>query len=145
MNQTLSNSATGQEEIVTGTLPPERILPQMREAARLLHSAGIEKVLVGYGWGCNLNPADLWQSVEVDLTRLDQFAADAERTGIYRAGSADLIVADASASFQLLFCHEADIHFKTGDSALLLRMKELWEGQGITVMRKVATGEWTPA
>lgn len=135
-------SAAEQEEIVTGTLSRNEVLCQVAKAGQLLQNAGIDKIRVEYGWGCNLDTDDLWQGAAIDLTGLAEFVGEAERKGIYRAGAADLFV--GGVTFQLFLCHEADIHFRSSDSALLHKMKELWESQGITVVKRMGTGEWTP-
>ena len=141
MSQLSKESRT--EEIVTNTLSREQILDQMRQVIDFLVSEGIEKVWVQYGWGCEIRTQDLWQSTMIDLSGLERFVCEAEQRAIYRVGHGDLIVGNEVADFELLFCHESDIHFKSRDFALIEKMKTLWKEANLTVMRKISNGEWT--
>jgi hypothetical protein len=134
-----------ESELVTEPLAPEIMSKQIAEAATVILAAGVERVAVEYGWGCNLNPMQLWQEIEVATAELSEFVKSAIREGVFRLGASDLFVRVKSLELQLLFCHESDIHMKGRRSDLKERMAESWLRQGIKVMTKTAAGEWVPA
>lgn len=129
-------------ELATEALSQPQILRQIEDMGNLLGSIGTERVTVEYGWGCKLKPADLWQPVEVDIEGLSKFVADASRSGIYTAGSADLVIRDPQGRFQLLFCHESDIHFKSSDPRMTSRVRDRWRNEGYRILTKNHSGEW---
>ena len=132
-------------ELVTGTLDPEYLMQQITVTAIWLRAIGIDQVFVEYGWGCNLDAGSLWQKQEVSLENLGQFATQAAAAGVFRPGGADLIVSEMSGSFQIIFCHESDIHIKTESLALLDTARTEWARQGISSKRKTEDGSWVAA
>jgi hypothetical protein len=130
-------------EIVTVELSREQILHEIDLLGKLLESRNVQRILVEYGWGSNLDPSSLWQPHDLPIQELPNFVATAERTGIYKAGSADLIVRDAKNEFTLLLCHESDIHLTTANADLRDTITRNWLERGIAVRRKGESGEWT--
>src|SRR6476469_8045972 len=123
-------------EVVTVELSRELILREIDRLCEILKERNVTTVLVEYGWGSNLDTSSLWQPQALQIDELPDFITAAEKTGIYRAGSADLAVRDAENEFTLLFCHESDIHLTTDNAGLRDSVMQGWLDRGIAVRRR---------
>jgi hypothetical protein len=130
-------------EIVTETLSRDQMLREIDLSRETLGSSQVDRVIVEYGWGANLDPSLLWQPQDIALNELSEFVAAAEAAGIYRIGAADLIVRDTDDTFMLLFCHESDVHLHTTSATLSDEVMKKWRSREIRVRKKTQSGEWT--
>jgi len=129
---------------VTGPLTPTQLLEEVPEIVKLLVSSGIDNLVVEYGWGCKLNPDELWQDIEVPLPDLPAFIQGSIEKGIYSPGQADLVLQDRERTFECLFCHESDIHLVTEDDGLITEATRRWMDKGYGGFRAAANENWEP-
>ena len=129
---------------VTGHLTPTQLLEEVPEIVKLLASSGIDNLVVEYGWGCKLEPGELWQDIEVRLPDLPAFIQGSIEKGIYSPGQADLVLQDRDRTFECLFCHESDIHLVTDDDGLITEATRRWMDKGYGGFRAAANENWEP-
>src|SRR5260370_37577976 len=98
---------------VTGPLTPVQLLEEVPEIVKLLASSGIDNLVVEYGWGCKLEPGELWQDIEVRLADLPAFIQGSLQKGLYSPGQAHLVLRDRHPTFECLFCHASVSHSLT--------------------------------
>jgi len=130
---------------VTGPLSVAQLLDEVPEIVKLLESSGIDRLLVEYGWGCKLEPGQLWQDIEIPLPELAAFIEASIQQGIYSPGQADLVVQDRDRTFECLFCHESDIHLETEDMSMIEHVNKRWMDKGYKGFKVAAASEdWEP-
>ena len=117
-------------EITTRYLSPDEHRAGMAEAVRFYKEKHVDRVLVAYGFGCDCPGEELYQDKPLPLSQFEAFISAAEAAGFYRVGEDNFYLKDERGLSEFLFCHEADIHFKTGDSALLDEVQRLWQRLG---------------
>jgi hypothetical protein len=105
-------------ELSSGILSRDEYLRAIARVIEFMAGAGVQEVSVAYGFGCDCPDEQLYQDMQMPLYRLWPFIAEAERLDYYRVGQDNLHVWDGAGRFELLFCHEADIHFISEDKAL---------------------------
>ena len=131
-----------ESEIVTSELHPNELMRQIGEIVRILLSMGIRTVEVEYGWGCRLPEEALWQRIPVALDSLIGVLAEAIDSGIFSPGSSDLSIVNSEELFNILICHESDIHLRTTNSRLTECLLKLWRLEGVTLAVRTGEGEW---
>ena len=129
---------------VTGPLSVAQLLEEVPELVKLLQSSGIDRLLVEYGWGCKLEPGQLWQDIEIPLPELAAFIEASIQQGIYSPGQADLVVQDRDRTFECLFCHESDIHLMTENDGLIAEATKRWMDKGYGGFKAAANENWDP-
>ncbi len=134
MNSTLPPAPIECDEFVTPALTPEQIRQAITDFVQVLRKTAIDQVIVAFGWGCELDPGQLWRGTEIESSTIPQFVAEAETKGIYRAGFSDLILTNSASTFDARFCHEAHMHFKSRDLTLLRNTTELWHSQNVSFL-----------
>jgi hypothetical protein len=117
-------------EIVTRLLSVEEYRAGMAEAIKFYASSGIDEILVAYGWSCDCPKEELYIDKRMPIGELDGFIARAEANGYYHVSRDNLHVKDQTGKSEFLFCHEADIHFKTEDEELSQRLNAVWIAKG---------------
>lgn len=122
-----------EEEIVTNSLSLEQLEKSIPEIVNFLLALGAP-VTVEYGWGCNLPTDQLWQTMQMDLSHLQDFIEKSRKDRIFELGASDLHVSDIEGCWSFKLCHEADLHFVSSDRHLLEHVAMLWNRRGFTVM-----------
>jgi hypothetical protein len=121
-----------------------QLLEEVPEIVKLLASSGIDNLVVEYGWGCKLEPGELWQDIDVRLPDLPAFIQGSIEKGIYSPGQADLVLQDRDRTFECLFCHESDIHLVTDHDGLITEATRRWMDKGYGGFRAAANENWEP-
>ena len=129
---------------ITGPLTPTQLLEEVPQIVKWLQSNGIDDLVVEYGWGCNLEPGQLWQDIEVRLAELAAFIQNSIEKGIYSPGQSDLVLQDRDRTFECLFCHESDIHLATQHGALIAEAARRWLDKGYGGFMTAANENWEP-
>ena len=104
---------------VTGPLTPVQLLEEVPEIVKLLASNGIDNLVVEYGWGCKLDPGELWQDIEVRLPDLPAFIQGSIEKGIYSPGQAETVL-------QLLHSFGGDELARPETYELLIAVEDFW-------------------
>ena len=120
-------------EIVSEILSESQLNDQVIELANLLKANRRENLLVAFGFGCEKDIDDLWKDENVKAEDLEFYIHKSIQEGIYRIGKADFHITDIDKSFQILFCHESDIHLISKDENLLNVVKTIWEKSGFEI------------
>ena len=76
-------------------------------------------VVAHYGWACNIHPDLQYKPMEVGISWLDRFLSESIEQRIFVPASSDLSVATPNDGFELLFCHESDIHLSGKNEQLV--------------------------
>jgi hypothetical protein len=91
----------------------------------LIDELGNTILSVIYEYGCNIHP-DLWyEPMSVSTSRLDDFIADSLNRKLVVPGQCDFRIVVVNSKFDLLFCHEKDIHLKGSDHDLVSRLMSI--------------------
>jgi hypothetical protein len=131
-------------ELASGILSRDEYLRAAGSVVEFLRAAGIQDIVVAYGWGCDCPEERLYQDVPMRVDGLLAFIAESESAGFYRAGEGNLHIKTSTGQAEFLFCHESDIHFITEDAGLLERLKAVWLSNGYRSMYQKCGGEWEP-
>ena len=111
----------------THPLSRELMLAELNEICANLVAIGVESATVSFGWDSNLDIDDMWKDVDVLLTALPEYLANAEREGTIEVGKADIFIKTEDIEFTL--CHESDLHV-TGTSPLVAETLGRWSNLG---------------
>ncbi|MDP3272024.1 hypothetical protein [Limnobacter sp.] len=111
----------------THTLSRELMLAELTEICAKLVASGMERAAVSFGWDSNLDIDDMWVDVEVSLTALPEYLANAESAGTIEVGKTDIFIKIEDIEFTL--CHESDLHI-TGTSPLVAETRSRWSNLG---------------
>jgi hypothetical protein len=103
------------------------MLAEVTELCRNLCGAGVERVLVSFGWDSNLSTNEMWKDVEVSVAELPEYLAQAERAGTIEIGKADVFITADDLEFTL--CHESDLHV-AGSAPLVAETQRRWFNLG---------------
>lgn len=103
------------------------MLAELTEICAKLVAVGVERATVSFGWDSNLDIDDMWVEVEVLMTALPEYLANAERAGTIEVGRADIFIKIGDIEFTL--CHESDLHV-TGTSPLVAETLGRWSNLG---------------
>lgn len=114
-------------EYRTPPLSRELMLAELTEICAKLVASGVERAAVSFGWDSNLDIDDMWVDVEVSLTALLEYLANAESAGTIEVGKADIFIKTEDIEFTL--CHESDLHV-TGTSPLVAETRSRWSNLG---------------
>ena len=117
-------------EITTRYLSPDEHRKGITAAVRFYTEKHVERVLIAYGWGCNCPDEELYQDKTIPLSEFEAFMSAAESANYYRVSKDNLHFKDESGLSEFLFCHEADIHFKTDGLSLQGEVRALWHKLG---------------
>ena len=117
-------------ELTSGRLSRDVYLGAISEVVEFLRAAGVEYVLVAYGFFCDCPDEQLYQDVSMPLDRLLSYIAEAEAADFYEVGKANLHVTDPAGRVEIMLCHESDIHFISEDATLVERLKAEWIAKG---------------
>ncbi len=125
-------------ELFSGEIPPDQYIGAIDRTVQFLGEIGAEEILVAYGWG-RVSPDELlYEDIRMPLSKLMSFIAESEDR--YRPGRDNLHLSDPDGRFQILLCHESDIHFVSDDPLLVERLKQKWDAEGRETYLVPATG-----
>lgn len=113
-------------ELMSGSMGREDYLLEIADLVELLRDAGVERLLVAYGPVCDCPEERRGEVREMPLDGLLPFIDESEAANYYEVGEDDLQVKDAAGRFEILLCHESDIHFISEDVNLLNRITAFW-------------------
>jgi hypothetical protein len=122
-----------EEEIVTNPLTLQQLEKSVPEIVNLLLALGAQ-VNVECGYACNLPIDELWQTMQMDLSHLQDFIERSRNNRIFELGASDLHVSDLERRWSFKLCHESDLHFVSSDRELLEYVAMTWNRRGFTVM-----------
>lgn len=117
-------------ELTSGMLSRDDYLTAIAAIVEFLRAAGVRDVLVSYGFGCDCPDEQLYQPIAMPIDHLPRFVAESEAADFYRVGKDNLYVKASGGGPEILFCHEADIHFISEEVELVARLREEWSMLG---------------
>jgi hypothetical protein len=129
-------------EITSGHMDREAYLRAIIQVVGFLHRAGVEDILVSYGFGCDCPEEQLYRDVLMPLNQLEDFIIQSERVDYYRVGQDNLHIKLKDGRAEILFCHEEDIHLITEDVRLFEELKAEWRSSGLQGIYEKYGAEW---
>ena len=129
-------------ELTSGMMSRGVYLGAISGAVEFPRTAGVEEILVAYGFGCECPDEQLYQDVSMPLDRLPPYIAEAEAAHFYRVGKDNLNVKGPAGRVEFMFRHESDIHFISEDATLIERLKAEWNVKGHPKILARLGNEW---
>lgn len=81
----------------------------------------LNQVYLMYGWECDVeNQYEYFLVPTKDLEGFISISMDEKK---FKLGISDLYIKDKNDEFELLLCHESDIHLKSSNKSILEKMK----------------------
>jgi hypothetical protein len=122
-------------EIRTDILSRDDYIRAISTIIESLTDSGMHEVLVAFGFGCDCPDEQLYEDVPMPLKGLLSHIDEAERMDHYRVAKDNLHVKDVAGRFEMLLCHEADIHFISDEKMLLDSFMVQWTVSGFGLHR----------
>jgi hypothetical protein len=129
-------------ELSSGLLSEDDYRRALIDLADLLRKVGVEEVSVAFGFGCDCPDELLFVDQPLPLERLLPFIAESEASDYYRVGSDNFHINDVTNRWQILLCHESDVHFTTNDESLIQRVEAAWLARGYRGLLEKVDGAW---
>lgn len=130
-------------ELTSGILTSRQVQAELAATPEILRRHGLEQVVAFFGYGTTGNTDEMWESHELHVSKLLEFAQQGVERGLFVPGKTDLYVEAPDESTVLQFCHDSDIHLKSANEALIEEMSLRWKDLGFSGFRKVGK-KWVP-
>ena len=108
----------------------------------MLKAAGVSRVFVTFGSGCDTRSLRQRADIPVSTDSLVHFIEENEEAGILQLGENDLDIDVGIAKVTFHFCHERDIHCRGEEIPLLLRIRKRWAHQYPGSYLRRGGGDW---
>ncbi len=100
-------------ELTSGILTSRQVQTELEATPEILHRHGLEQIVAFFGYGTTRNSDEMWESHELHVSKLLEFAQQGIERGLFVPGETDLYVEAPDKSTILQFCHDSDIHLKS--------------------------------
>ena len=117
-------------EIRTGLLNIEQLKTELETVIARFNSKNVQQVTVMYGFDCELDQAELYKEITIDVSDINAFIKCSESEGIYKFGDNDFYISVKPLDMEFLFCHESDVHFTSSDNEIFAQIKQEWQNEG---------------
>ena len=115
--------------IGTPPLTPAQTWAEVDALAAWCAAQGSTQLVARYGWGCRADPLPQ-QMACADLAAWLGAAMAADR---YTLGEDNLHLCAVDGAWELLLCHEGDVHFSSADAAWVAEWRRAWTARGYAV------------
>lgn len=118
------------QQFSTSILELDVLWKQLRSFLSILKNNGIREVdiLFGSAWGNFIYPGVNWEYIRLPVEQVESRIIEEEEKENGKFGSDDLFLTHPDISFEIQFCHEADIHLWYEEiTPLLEEVVSAWE------------------
>ena len=119
-------------EVTTEPMPFERVAEEISVVYSLLQSLGVNEVRLMYGMACDDMLNEQWKWIAMQATDVPQHVKQAIENGGYPPGLGDLFIEAAEPRFEILFCNDADLHFRSDDVQAATKAIRFWQARGLS-------------
>lgn len=100
-------------QVRTEVLPVDSLWQALNDLLQFLRNNGYNdlEIMFGFAWGNYMEPEESWQFISLSLDQVvPRILQEQAREDGGALGNDDLHIRHPSWSFQILFCHESDLH-----------------------------------